>query len=44
MEVRNGLLSLGFDTFQLDPPGSFKLGNQDHKVIGRRVQEVVKER
>jgi acetoin utilization deacetylase AcuC-like enzyme len=36
------VVSLGFDTFELDPLGNFKLGGQDYEVIGRRVREAVK--
>lgn len=33
------LVSLGFDTFHLDPLGSFKIETEDYNVIAQRVRE-----
>ena len=33
------VVSLGFDTFHLDPLGSFKIDTEDYEVMGRRIRE-----
>lgn len=43
-QVRPGsltIVSLGFDTFELDPLGHFKLGTDDYRTIGALVAEIV---
>jgi acetoin utilization deacetylase AcuC-like enzyme len=36
------VLSLGFDTFHLDPMGSFRIGMEDYATIAERVRERLK--